>query len=1558
MIQRSLSLALSLWLALGPAIPAFAAGPVIKSGQGPTTAPILAVAHAFEQGNPTALRTLAAQGSPAAGLAVTLAAQPNLLANPQVRAQAEAAFGAAAVAQLAAASAALQSKAASDPAVAAAVADMTKTAVAGSAEKTQAAFTRIAAELGTMKEDEGASVAAGPAKEASVSTLSKAPRRSWLRRTVAAVMLGAGLMLATPDVAVAQVGQKPNVVEQFVPFDQMLAQVPVASEKFVRAADINDVIAKGDPSVHLYIIGDRNDNVVDDAKAKAIAAFLKDKSWYVVLVANPSGEHYRNFEGRDFYGIDAVDFGTGQGLYGKGGMTPHVHPVTGEKTTVIFTFVMSDKAFFFRGSDAMRSHGMDVAGGRQFVGDLQNAARNEMKATGDIEAAIKAMVTKTNADLELAINADVQNGASSVANARASVDALVALRAEFAKSHPNAPKNVGAADVGALNRAVAEGQRLLDAKKPREARTAVASAKQTADAAIAQIKDYQTAAATASSQLDAASAEIDAVEKSAEAYRKSHPKAAGNLARPDVKGWRDQLSAARSAIAKDPQSAVATAKSVTSQVRATTQGLAELAAAPDQISAAEKLLSQLQGRERAGSGQQDLTAAQQLLRQAAEDEKAGTDSWKANLARAKTHLTDAEQAIDAADAAAARNRFLFWLFTGLATLLTLGTGIFLNRRAASAGRKAAAELKKWDDILETKLDKIIDELDTRMDAYVGAVSGEKSRGWTGETADVAAQVRRDAGFAKLLLAKARQVHDEATALVRPASFGGKVKNFFSPKNYRAAEALLATTPITFKPEDGLDAVFGRAQRDWRGDLYGEAKDYEAFSKSFSELMKEFNGRVKTVVGDPEAAGEKEKLGTLGMMEHSITQSGAIFDAAKSAAEQAAQTQSSLANADKLFALEKIYSKSLPAAQAIILQARDDAKTNPIKGVFGGAAEANRIVAEASSLVKLVQQARGQAGHLTKTDATSVLLEKNSVATGWVVAEKTRLSDLAEKMSAELAKSSVAAKIEKLSSEIAAIEAKTADALKGAEALTKVRAAIAKSTTDVAAARETLSQGLNLPADKMMREKDLDPTDFLAAATKAADKTDDLLSEGKLDEAKKTYDEAMLNHGRAEGIRLASLKSLETHSAVERTREAETDRLNGLVPARKKVLDSIVKDFDAAVLKLASGDATHPNSNGTILDNIEEAETATAAAAAKRAKALKEFEEGRVLSAADLLSQALAHQQIAEHRLNEITEKRTRLDNAVADNGALRLTLEGRVSDYRKTVAGDAKTMRPTITLLEQAKTALEAAAAQVDAKKGNPFTAGAALAAVVSTLDSVWTKAKNDWDAHAEVVRSLDAARKQLDAARAQERAAEGDGITDSPAIDAAQRDLAKLEKDYADARRESQIAHNVWPTIDKEADRITNEAAKVAATLKNEIAEAANATSEISRAASKVSEATNWSGSYGVSIPGSPGSGELSRARSLLNSGDYDGAVRAARSAYSTADNAIDTAVAEVNRRRREEEERQRREAEERRRREREEEERRQRSSGGGGGGFGGGSGSSGGGWGGSSSGNSRGGW
>lgn len=1448
-------------------------------------APIIAFLEAADV-RPESLRALAANPTVAGGYVRALIAAP---VAPAVRAEAVRALGEPEISRLEAAVKAFSER------------------IAGSAQAS-AALKTVAAEFAALGErgPQPIAVAASPAPASKPAKLA-APARAWnaLKRATAGAMMAVTLTMSVAGPALAQ----NSLLLPNVPPAAMTAQLGARQQQaqVVQAADINDAIAKWTPATKVIVIGNPG---LDAGSQRQLAAWLEGKHWTVIIVQSNAGMTYRDAEGRTHRDNDAVEYGAGQGIYKKNGFSSQINAETGLADGSILVITMEQRKLFLRNSEAQRVNGLD--GEREFPGNLDQWAKARLRAGGDIMGAAKETVTNIDQRLSSAIASASQNAQSSVASAKTSLEELARTRAAFERAHPSAAATVGAANLDALRLQLSSAEKSLAAKNHAEAArlaSAVASAARSASSAMAS---YESSYDSGKSLLASVRTEVDALERASASFLKAHPKATGDLARPDLRALRDKLASAEAALASNPSGAKSAADSVAAEARRVQSALNGHAAGADQLAASEAVLSRLEGRERAGSASTDLVTAKQSLREAREDHELGASMWASRLQSAKSALANAERAIADADAAASRNALLTLIFLALLGLGTLGAGAFLNWRARKARVQAEAELQKWDGILETKLDAVIDELDARMDVYVGPISGDKSRGWEEETAAAAARVRKDAGRAKLYLALARHIHDRATALVRPKAMTmGWLVNLVWPSRYLQAEKLLATEPLTFKPEDGFDALFEKAS-DWRGDLYGEAKDYAPVSENFESVMAKFNATSRSAVS------------ALDEIERASTGYGAAFDATE-AAIAAAEKVASEAASGEFFKVTALGASILPQARETLAAARGKAAKNPVGAMKGQGALAERMAADAKSLSELaLSMSRSET---STTDPVAAALAAASVGTRWIANSRAALDAQASSLASSLFKNDGAKGLEALAAAYAAHAANVSKAKNGLAAISASRAEAVKSAAAVDAARAQAAAALGLEAGNMLRESKNDPTERLTAASAALDEASAKLGDGKLAEAETSQKLGADLIAQANAIVAASLQSLNEQEADVAGRIAEAERLDALLPERAEVLRSIKRDFAASTLALAAGDVSHPNANGTIDDNVDEAQVAIDAAKTKRGKAVRSFREAKVLEAAGLLDQAKAHEQIAQGRLDEISAKRARLDQAVIDNSAFLETLEAKSRAWKTEIPDDKRTMRDTIKSYETSVKELSSARAAADMKKGDPFKAAAAIAAVSAGLDQLWVKLNNDRDAYNEVVRSLKAAEAQLDSAARLARDSQSDGIADSPAITSALRELANLKSAHTSALASSQAAHGEWPTIDREADRITSQAAQVAASLKGELAAAARATDKISSAASQVREATNWTGSFGVSVPGSPGSGSLNSAKASLNNGDYEGAIRHAEAARSAAISAIQTAEAEVSRRRREEEEERRRQEEARRRRQQEEDDRRRRS-------------------------------
>jgi hypothetical protein len=1393
---------------------------------------------------PENLRDLASNPSPAADYARKLIAAP---VTPAVRKEAVKLLGEAVVARI-------------------------ETAVkAVSSEPRAAAFLKIvAAEFATLENRVPEAVSATePYGER--KPLPRAVRKGsvWRALKTTALTVTAVIGVAVPAIY----GQEARVPPS-APISVM-AQVGVVQSQgsYIQIRNANEVLARWTPDTHLFVQGDVR---MDDAALRELADFLKDRHWTVVLVEDTSDGTYLDAEGREHRGLESYQYGFGQGLPLTGGFAALKNQATRLSDGSLLFISFSPRYIGVVNSDAQRAYGLDA-----LVNDGDNLTRHAKTLLGDgkFYSAITNLITNVDAELETNIAFAAQGAQSSLAEADSALVEYARVRSNFEREHSSVARTLGAVDLASLRAQLARAERALAEKDALKAAQLAGSVSAAARAASSEMSGYETNYEAGRAAITSARSEVDALEKASSSFLDAHPNATGDLARPDVRGMRDTLTSAESSLSANPSGAKDAAAAVVSEVSRVQIALNEHAAGTDQLTAADTILAQLEGRERAKAASADLVTAKQSLRTARESHVLGKSSWSSELQTAKSTLDSAERSIAAADAAATRNAILFWSFVTLMTLLTGGTAFFLNRSARRKAAEAQAIYDDWEKQLTAMSNSNIDVLLEKVKLYGDGDGVEViKRGYTGQSAAVAKQVRSDSNQATLLLKEARDIHRAADTLLHPTTgTPGWFVNLV--RTSRSASAIRILKDEHVKP----------------------------FNKSFNAAIADFNKSKDTALAD------------VGRLEYAVTQSKTVIDGIAAGLAKAAESKGT----DSLFSVPSLFATAIPAGLALVATARETVKTDPLSGIEGEAQKAKLIAADAKSLLDLIETARAKSLAETAIDETD--LSARGIAALWIGTTVKALSEQAAAVADAAAKPSFKADLNFLSTGLEDIAARADHAATIARKVdTIVLSNADKAETEIVAARTEIGRVLELDPEKTMREKGDDPSTSVLEARRLAAEAKAKVAAGELDAAETAGTAASRNADDASAIAAASLQSLRTQESTLETRRTETTRLDELVPARRTVIDGIASQFAASVMQLTSGDTSHPNANGTVGDNIDEAEVAIAAAKTKTDASVKAYRAGRLLEAASLLSQAGAHQEIAALRFAEIVEKRARLDSAMAANDNTLAALDTKYRAWKTEIPGDRRSMKATMTAYEKAGKALEGARASVEAEKGDPFKAGQELAAVSAALDQVWVQVTNDRSAWDEVDRSLKDVHTQLDKATA---LAKPDAVTDSPEMEAAIRELTSLKSEYAAAVAASEVAHGDWPKIDIKADEITRKAAHVVATLKAEHAEAVRATEAISNAASKVREATNWTGSYGVSVPGSPGGSSLHSAKAALSNGDYDGALRYAQSAHSEAASAIQTAEREVTRLRLEEEKERQRQERARLQRQKDEDDRRERA-------------------------------
>lgn len=1063
-------------------------------------------------------------------------------------------------------------------------------------------------------------------------------------------------------------------------------------------------------------------------------------------------------------------------------------------------------------------------------------------------------------------------------------------------------------------------------------RQAVARQAAEAESARARIEGEAQAA------VRSAAEGLATLEARTTAFVAARPEMTGNLARPELPGLRARLA--------DAERMLAAGEFATARERAL--GLATqtsaLLKAQDEHRAAAATFDELGGRHQVLAQHPQAAAARETLRGAAEHlvrareaHRRGDSAYVGGLAAAREGVQRAEAVVGMAESTARAAALAGALaaggtFAGLTVLALL-----LNRRRLKVKLEAESALANLTTALREKTDALFALLDRRA-MVVGASSIEAARRYTGVTLALSRQAIQDVDELFIMSACVDRVLADAERLLRPPSLAGRLANRFRRRSYRRVLRLLRDEPISFRPDEGLELIV-RGTRTERDRLLGDVHAYQPFAMTFEALIAAFNERAARA------------LAAFDRIEAAAPAVTAVAEQAQRDAEAATAALNELATGaqvDGRLALAPVRERLLPAATEALAALLKQAAGDPVGAQAEAAPLAARRASEAAALTTTTAKARRERLPLLQQHART--LEAARVDPGWIDAAVGRLSAQGDELGREAVERPVLDSVRQLDAAwdelvARAAQAVTLDARRRGESLSALEAAEAA----VVAARAEIGAALGLAADRTLREADTDPSVVLARARTQWQDALAGLDRGDVAAAESALAAAGWLCGEAQGIIAASRKTLADRATVVAALRAEADALATQLPAHRQILAEVTAGYAASVLALGAGDPLHPQANGTVSDNVAEAEGALAEARTRVAEAETAFAGARLLEARTGWDRAQAALETGRVRLLEIVEKRDRLVAAVAAN---RLRIDEIEAQARaaQALADTATTMAPTRARFAAAQERLARLREPVHAGGGDPFALAGELTAVATAFTAAADLARCDRDVFEEARRSARAATAQLSEAQLAAGAVRRSDAPESRPALAALDELSGLVPALAATERALDQPHGDWNTLDAAADRIHADAARIAATLRGELEKATAAMAMLTTAAGAVRRAGGWTGGYGVTIPGAPGGDALAEARDWLQRGEYERARSLADSARRVAETALAAAAAEVMRRQAEEEARQERE---RRRRQAEaaaREMRRSTSHGGGFGGLGGSRGSSS--WGGSGSG------
>lgn len=1005
----------------------------------------------------------------------------------------------------------------------------------------------------------------------------------------------------------------------------------------------------------------------------------------------------------------------------------------------------------------------------------------------------------------------------------------------------------------------------------------------------------------AEAAIQTAGETLNRLRSATQELRRRNAKLTGDLANPDLPAFDATLTEARTALAfGDAPKATTIARELRQRLEARLESLTHHARDAEVFDELGARYQELAQRPHAAAAGETLTSAVSSMRAARESHARGESRYAAELAAATQSLNVARAQIDATQRAAELRRKLALGASGGSFVLIAIVLFAMNRRRRAIKREAEVLLEDWRTALGEKTTALFSLLDRRA-TVVGSSAADAATRYRGDTLEQARRIIADVDELFIMAACVDRVLRDVETALTPRTLWTQLAHLFLRRPHQRALRLLRDEPIAFRPEEGLELVV-RGPRTERDRLIGDLASYRPFTSSFNDLIKAFNDHAGAA------------LEGLDRIESALIEAGRLLTNVRESLDQVEGQRTALSareSADDWFTVPELFERLLPAAESSLAQARARAGADPVGMLEHEGQLASRQAGDARELARIAATARSEripGGH-----EMGVAIEATGLSGAWIGDEFDRFSTQANDIAATAIEGSVAEALTELDGALAALVATAGQcAALSQERRELLDRAVPEAAERIAQAREALGKIVNRPPATMLREVDADPDAQIRAASDQLSAAAPLLEKGDANSAEAAIRGARERLDRIAAILEDSRRAADSHLQNQAEVTAGTSRLEARLPEARSTLDAIRSRYATSVLLLGAGDPTHPEANGTVEDNLREAEEHLAAVQRLVEEARGDFREGRLLGVAAREAEARLRLELTEARLTEITEKQERVTAADRTNADTFQGVVLRQEQARREVARNT-TMPATQDRCAEADTALGEVGLQLEAGGRDPFRITDELASVGDAYQEVLRLAGADRECFQDAGNVCASARSQVDEARRAAQAAVEDGLPDSAAVTRCLGEVDRLigELDTTDA--ELRRPHNDWPGIEADARRVQSEAAEAAATLRGEVALAREAAGTLQKAARLVRQAGFWSGGFGVSILGRPGASVLAQAQDLLERGRYDEARSSAESALRLATAAIAEAEAEVRRRRAAEEAR---EAAERRRR------------------------------------------
>jgi len=686
-----------------------------------------------------------------------------------------------------------------------------------------------------------------------------------------------------------------------------------------------------------------------------------------------------------------------------------------------------------------------------------------------------------------------------------------------------------------------------------------------------------------------------------------------------------------------------------------------------------------------------------------------------------------------------------------------------------------------------------------------------------------------------------------------------------------------------------EALSGKLRDDptW---LWAPIGDFENFSLTFNELLSRFNALAE------ESQRTLENL-------HSTVRTGEAFvnrlegelrhfegSAAKlveriSEAGLAERIQATCTNASQHF-------------NAQLDEARRTLASDPMTAV-SASVRSEQSLKVAADLIGGLNYIFSQLLSVIASRCTQ--LQEREQKYGWVSVETNRLLDIAAKQLEEVLLGGTTAVTPDVANEFSLLLRRCEQAIALADRRIENAGEIENSQADVTAARENIGRSLSVNPPDILRENNWNPDSHIAQARLLLNLAVGEINNGELGRAADTLDKLEEQLQLVVNIIAEATEAHREFSDFHAKLLSALDALNARCDTARAVLETLAGTYTGEALIFRQGDLVLPDAADSVSKNrgLINEELSRRCVLLETANQL--FQQGAVIGAFARLKEAESCDVGIDQRLQEVDAKAKALKAKDEENEA-ELSSQPKVIAEIASQFTNASVRQVTIDYWNQSLPYFRQADDLHRIGLRNPYAVSEMLQRFIDVIRSTTANISKDNEILLEAHRSFYAAESRLKELRSLLGQMQGlnDNIPDSAEVRGLPREVSHLAHRLETLRLLFNVAHYDWNVLDRNADEAYAQLNDMIAKLKGEQKAGAAASRAITDAGVAVREARSWSGSYSVTIAGSPGAHELESARSAYERGEYAQTVQFAVAAKKAAQSAVAEAESSVQRLRR----------------------------------------------------------